>query len=72
MRKIFVFIIINIISFFFQLYVLMPQCQQFVYGKAFPSCFGKEQVIFLIALAIFDIFYIVKYFVLPQIKKQKE
>ncbi len=71
MKRIIIFLVINIIGFFFQLYVLMPHCYPCRPGEPCSICMGKEQGIFLIALLLFDIFYILKYFIKPRIKKNR-
>ncbi|TSE06333.1 MULTISPECIES: hypothetical protein [Aquimarina] len=68
MRKTLIFISINVIGFFIA-YVLSPQCTPCIGDQYCPPCIGKEEGIVLIALLVFDIYFVMKYWVLK--KKNK-
>ncbi|WP_106791663.1 hypothetical protein [Aquimarina sp. Aq78] len=71
MRKILIFIITNFIGLFIA-YVLAPSCGQCRGDDYCPPCIGKEEGIFLIALLLFDIFYIYKYFIKPRLESKSK
>ncbi len=59
-KRILILTIINIIVLFI-VYIIQPHCSPCFEGIECPLCYGKEQVIVLISLIIFNVFYIIKY-----------
>jgi len=61
-KKILILIIINVLVLFVTM-MFQPKCEPCIEGFECPLCISNEQIIILLSLFAFDIFYSIKYFI---------